>query len=76
MGQFPSMKAADLLRLLQNELGYEIARQNGSHRRLEAEGRPPLTFAFHLKVSLPGGVVKKVLVKDVGLSEDEAIALL
>lgn len=70
------MKAADLLRLLEKDLGYEIARQNGSHRRLKAEGRPPLTFAFHLNVSLPGGVVKKVLVKDVGLSETEATDLL
>jgi predicted RNA binding protein YcfA (HicA-like mRNA interferase family) len=76
MGRFPSIKAADLLRLLEKELGYEIVRQNGSHRRMESEEHPPLTFAFHLKQSLPPGVVKKVLVSDVGLSEAEAIDLL
>lgn len=28
-------------------LSYEIVRQRGSHRRLKAAGRPPITFAFH-----------------------------
>lgn len=45
----------------------------GSHRRLVAEGRPPLTFAFHDSESLSPGVVRDILVKQVGLSRDEAL---
>ncbi len=41
-----------MLAVLQGKLGYEIERQRGSHRRLVAKGRPPLTFAFHDSVSL------------------------
>lgn len=76
MADFPSMKGADLLRLLQRSLGYEIVRQRGSHRTLTAPGRPRLVFAFHDRQSIPPGMVRKILVRDVGLSEDEALALL
>ena len=37
---------------------------------------PPLTFAFHDKATIPGGLVRKILVRDVGLAEDEARKLL
>jgi len=62
-----------MLALLQRELGYKIVRQRGSHRRLEAVGRPALTFAFHDTVSLSPGTVRDILVKQVGLSRDEAL---
>ena len=55
-----------MLAVLQGKLGYEIERQRGSHRRLVAEGRPPLTFAFHDSESLSPGVVRDILVKQVG----------
>jgi hypothetical protein len=35
-----------------------------------------LGFSFHNGVTVPGGAVKKILVKDVGLDEDEAKALI
>ncbi len=70
---FPSLKARAMLALLQGELGYEIERQSGSHRRLVAKGRPTLTFAFHDSVSLSPGEVRDILVKQVGLSRDEAL---
>lgn len=71
------MKAKRLLALLEREpLNYRVSRQSGSHRRMEAPGRPPLTFAFHDKATIPSGLVRKVLVKDVGLAEDEARKLL
>jgi predicted RNA binding protein YcfA (HicA-like mRNA interferase family) len=62
-----------MLALLRRKLGYEIVRQRGSHRRLAAEGRPVLTFAFHDSVSLSPGEVRDILVKQVGLSQDEAL---
>lgn len=76
MSRFPSLKARTLLATLERELGYEITRQRGSHRILEAPGRPRLIFAFHDGQTIGPGLVRKILVRDVGLSEEEALALL
>jgi predicted RNA binding protein YcfA (HicA-like mRNA interferase family) len=77
VARFPSLKAQQLLSILTSKpLCYVVVRQRGSHRRLEAEGRPALTFAFHDKATIPGGMVRKVLVSQVGLDEDEARGLL
>lgn len=77
MSQFPTMKAKRLLAVLERApLNYRVSRQSGSHRRMEAPGRPPLTFAFHDKTTIPSGLVRKVLVRDAGLAEDEARKLL
>ncbi len=70
---FPSLRAPAMLAILRRELGYEISRQRGSHRRLEAEGRPALTFAFHDGESLSPGEVRDILVKQVGLDQAEAL---
>jgi predicted RNA binding protein YcfA (HicA-like mRNA interferase family) len=71
--RFPSLKAQDLLAVLMAEpLSYRTTRQSGSHRRLEADGRPPLTFSFHDRTTVPSGLVRKILVKQVGLDADEA----
>jgi predicted RNA binding protein YcfA (HicA-like mRNA interferase family) len=76
--QFPALKPQQLLAVLRREpLGYEILRQKGSHRRLRSRnGHPDIGFSFHDGVTIPPGLVKKVLVGDVGLSEDEARKLL
>lgn len=77
MNRFPSMKAKRLLAALMREpLGYRVVRQRGSHRILAAPGRPRFVFAFHDRAELPGGLVRSVLVKDVGLEEEEALDLL
>jgi predicted RNA binding protein YcfA (HicA-like mRNA interferase family) len=48
------MKAKRLLAVLERRpLSYRVVRQSGSHRRMEAPGRPPLTFAFHDKATIP-----------------------
>lgn len=67
---YPSMKSSDLLRILA-ALGYSEDRRAGSHRRMKADGRPPLTFAFHDGQTIPPGLVRKILIKDVGLTENE-----
>ena len=46
MSQYPSMKAARLLRALESA-GWVEVRCTGSHRTLERKG-VPMTFAFHL----------------------------
>ena len=69
---WPSLKAQQMLRVLRS-LGYVIVDQKGSHRRLECDGRPDLTFAYHDKVSIPGGMVRVILVRQVGLSMAEGL---
>lgn len=77
MARFPSLKAAALLSILMREpLNYQIVRQKGSHRILRTENRPQLLFSFHDGATVPPGVVRKYLVREIGLSEDEAIELL
>ncbi|WP_045875542.1 type II toxin-antitoxin system HicA family toxin [Pseudofrankia sp. DC12] len=70
---FPAMKPRELLRVLA-QLGYVEVRTSGSHQRLEAPGRPALTFAFHASVTSIGPVmVRKILVGEVGLTPKEAL---
>lgn len=77
MARFPSLKARALLRVLTREpLGYRIVRQSGSHRRMEAPGRPPITFSFHDRQTIRPGTVKRILCDKVGLDEQEALKLL
>lgn len=77
MDQFPSLKAKQLLSILKAKpLSYSVVRQKGSHRRLEADGRPPLMFAFHDGATIPSGLVRKILIDQVGLDADEARQLL
>lgn len=77
MAQFPSMKANDLLAVLLREpLAYSIVRQNGSHRFLRSDRRPPVLFSYHGGATVPPGVVRKILVQTVGLDEDQALELL
>lgn len=43
---------------------------------MESEaGFPPLTLAFHARADIPAGLVRKILVNDVGLSVEEAEGL-
>lgn len=77
MAPFPSLKAKKLLAILERSpLSYRVVRQSGSHRRMESPLYLPLTFAFHDKATIPAGLVRKILVRDVGLAEDEARKLL
>ena len=80
VAQFPSMKARQLRRVLERrplEYAASSTGSGSSHVKLEsANGYPELLFAFHDKQTLPGGLVRKILTKDVGLSEEEALKLL
>ena len=77
MAPFPSLKAKQLLKVLEAEpLGYRVVRQTGSHRTLEAPGRPKLTFAFHDRATIAPGLIRQILVRRVGLAEEDALRLL
>jgi len=57
-------------------LWYRVVRQTGSHRTLEASGRPTLRLSSHDRQELPGSMIRKILVHDIGLSDADARALL
>jgi len=77
VSRFPSLKAKKLLRVLQAKpLSYRVVRQSGSHRKLQAPGRPVLSFAFHDNQTIRPSTVKDILCNQVGLPEEEALALL
>lgn len=73
MPKFPSMKARELRRALERPpLNYRSCTSKGSHVRLEAEGRPRLLFAFHDSDTIGPQLVRTILMKQVGLTEEEA----
>jgi predicted RNA binding protein YcfA (HicA-like mRNA interferase family) len=77
MAKFPSLKSRQLLRVLTSKpLGYRVVRQSGSHRRLEAPDRPPITFSFHDRQTIRPATVRRILCDQVGLDEEEALRLL
>ena len=76
MSDFASMRARQLLRLLQRApLGYEVARSRGSHKVLTAPGYPKILFAFHGSRAVPGWLVRRILTQQVGLADAEALRL-
>jgi predicted RNA binding protein YcfA (HicA-like mRNA interferase family) len=77
VSDYPAMRWPELRRILTRApLSYSLTRQNGSHKTLKADGRPTLHLAFHDNAELPGGLIEKILTKDVGLSDDEVRGLL
>ena len=75
---FPSLKARQLLAVLaRSPLEYRVIRQRGSHRHLRSlAGFPDLLFSFHDRATVPPGAVRKILTRDIGLSEADALDLL
>lgn len=65
-------------RVLEREpLNYSVERQTGSHAKLvSASGYPTLRLAFHDRQELPGGLIRRILTRDVGLDVDTARELL
>lgn len=67
------MKAAALQRILERELGYSVKSQRGSHKKMLSDsGYPLLIFSFHDGQEIPSQLVKKILIRDVGLSVEFA----
>ena len=72
MAKTPIVSFEDVLRVLA-KLGYVVARQKGSHLRLRASGRPPVTVPSHNPVA--PGTLRSVL-KTIGLSVEQFVELL
>jgi predicted RNA binding protein YcfA (HicA-like mRNA interferase family) len=71
------MDADKLLRvLLRAPLSYRVARQRGSHRTLvSANGYPKILYSYHGR-TVSGARVRHLLVRQVGLTPDKALAIL
>lgn len=77
MTRFYAVKGRQLYgTLARKPLNYQQVRQRGSHRSLRSEKYPPLTLSFDDGDTIPAGLVRKILVKEVGLDDDEALGLL
>ena len=68
--RLPALKARAVLRLLARA-GYKQERQRGSHRKLVAEGRLPVGFAFHDKDEVPLRALRQMFVERAGLTDEE-----
>ncbi len=69
MSRWKSVKAKQLLSALLR-IGWEIAWQKGSHRRLKRSGWANYTFAFHDNEEI-GPVLLAQIAKNTGLQPDD-----
>lgn len=72
MDRFPALSGAALRRLLVVLCG-PPERGRGSHQTFRSRAGTPFTYAFHDRKEVTGSIVRRILVNDVGLSEDEAL---
>jgi predicted RNA binding protein YcfA (HicA-like mRNA interferase family) len=80
---FPSLKSQQLLAILQRKpLSYRVEKSKGgrkpkgSHFWLESDaGYPRIRYSFHDGKTINGGVIRRLLKEDVGLTEEEAFKI-
>ena len=72
MPRLPVISGDECIRALQ-KLGYQEARQVGSHVRLRCAGRPPVTVPRHK--DLDRGTLRQIIA-GAGLSVDEFVILI
>lgn len=77
-GPWPAHKASYVMRLLCDVLGYEKSRPSsgGTEVQLTAKGLPPIAWTYKKKQTIAPIALCRILLKDVGLSEADATALL
>ena len=73
--RFPSLKADELLSILARA-GFRQERQKGSHKTLKHLDGRSFTFAYHRGATVRPAMVRHILVKEAGLSDDEIARLL
>ena len=69
MSKWGSVKARQLLAALLR-IGWEVAWQKGSHRRLKRPGWPNYTFAFHDNEEIGPALLARIA-KQTGLSPED-----
>ncbi len=69
MGEWSATRADRVLAALLR-IGWSVARQRGSHKRLTRPGWAPVTFAFHDRAEI-GPVLLTKLARDTGLRPED-----
>jgi predicted RNA binding protein YcfA (HicA-like mRNA interferase family) len=75
VAQFPRVRCRQLIAALE-QLGYVLDRQKGSHRHFKAPGKARITISHADGDDMAPGLCRKVLTREAGLTEEEAIRLL
>ena len=74
MPKLPSVRAIQVISVLE-KLGFEVARQRGSHLRLRHSDGRVVTIPVHSGQDIGKGLLRKIL-RDAELSRDQFIDLL
>lgn len=69
MSQWPSRKASEVIRALQN-IGWVVNRQTGSHRILSRSGWADYVFAFHEREEIGPRMLARIA-KKTGLKPED-----
>ncbi len=69
MGEWPATRADRVLVALLR-IGWSVARQRGSHKRLTRPGWAPVTFAFHDREEIGPAMLAKIA-KQTGLESTD-----
>ena len=69
MGEWPATRADRVLAALLR-IGWTVARQRGSHKRLTRPGWAPVTFAFHDRDEIGPTLLAKIA-KQTGLDSND-----
>ena len=68
--KLPVIHPQDLIKIVK-KLGFEEARQKGSHKTfVHSDGRV-LTIAFHSRKPIPAGLLNKILKSELKISREE-----
>ena len=77
MQNFPSLKSKQFLKILMREpLNYSIVRIVGSHKTLSSVTFPTISYSFHQNKEISGHVVKRILMKNIGLTQQQALEVI
>lgn len=75
MSKAPAIDARRLMRALRS-LGFEQTRSRGSHRRFVHPDGRKTTVPVHRGRTIPVGLLRQIVLIDVGMSMDDFVALL
>jgi len=75
MSKTPVVTARQLMRVLRG-LGFVQTRSRGSHRRFEHPDGRKTTVPVHRGRDIPRGLLRQIVIIDIGITEDDFVALL
>ena len=74
MHKFPAIKGKELKRFCE-KLGFNAARQRGSHVRMRHDDGRVTTIPIHSTRDIPKGLLRKIIKEDLEMSIEEFLEL-